>query len=108
MTVGASPVTVLMTETFTVWLDALHDRQARARVIARVGRLAQGNPGDHHALDGGLIELRIDYGPGYRVYYTQRETTVLLVLCGGDKRRQAQDIARARAIAAEWKAAKKR
>jgi putative addiction module killer protein len=80
------------TETFVQWLDELRDIHARARVQARVERLAAGNPGDVRPVGEGVSELRIDYGPGYRVYYTMRGRTVLILLAGGDKRTQAADI----------------
>ena len=80
---------------FTAWLDALRDVQARARILVRLNRLRSGNPGDAHALGGGLWELRIDYGPGYRVYYAQSTRTRVVLLCGGDKTTQSADIQRA-------------
>ena len=83
---------ILKTETFARWLDGLCDIHARARVQARVERLASGNPGDVRPVGEGVSELRIDYGPGYRVYYTKRRRTVLILLAGGDKRTQATDI----------------
>ncbi|MCX5903947.1 MAG: type II toxin-antitoxin system RelE/ParE family toxin [Proteobacteria bacterium] len=83
---------ILKTETFARWLDSLCDIHARARVQARVERLASGNPGDVRPVGEGVSELRIDYGPGYRVYYTKRGRTVIILLAGGDKRTQATDI----------------
>jgi putative addiction module killer protein len=80
------------TDTYARWLDSLRDIHARARVLARVERLAAGNPGDVKPVGEGLSELRIDYGPGYRVYFTMRGRTVLILLAGGDKRTQATDI----------------
>ena len=80
------------TDTFTTWLDRLRDRQARARVLARVRRLAHGNPGDVKPVGEGVSEMRIKYGPGYRVYYTTRGDTLIILLAGGDKSSQAQDI----------------
>ena len=80
------------TETYAKWLDGLHDLHARARVQVRVERLAAGNPGDVRPVGEGVSELRIDYGPGYRVYYTKRGRKVLILLAGGDKRTQATDI----------------
>ena len=96
---------VLKSATFTVWFDGLRDRQARARIDARIARLRQGNHGDGKLLKGtgGVYELRIDYGPGYRVYFTQRGTTLAILLCGGDKRTQDKDIERASEMAKEWK-----
>jgi putative addiction module killer protein len=83
---------VRKTETYARWLDGLHDIHARARVLARVERLAAGNPGDVRPVGEGVSELRIDYGPGYRVYYTMRGRTVVILLAGGDKRTQTSDI----------------
>ncbi|OGP29969.1 MAG: addiction module antitoxin RelB [Deltaproteobacteria bacterium GWF2_42_12] len=80
------------TETFAKWLDGLRDIHARARVQVRVERLAEGNPGDVRPVGEGISELRINYGPGYRVYYTMRGRVVVILLAGGDKRTQAADI----------------
>ncbi len=95
--------TVLKSQAFDDWLSGLKDRQARARVQARIDRLAMGNPGDVKPTQSGVSELRIDYGPGYRVYYQQRGKTVVLLCCGGDKRTQDADIRRAVEIAKNWK-----
>jgi putative addiction module killer protein len=80
------------TETYAKWLDGLRDIHARARVQVRVERLAVGNPGDVRPVGEGVSELRIDYGPGYRVYFTMHGSTVIILLAGGDKRTQAADI----------------
>ena len=80
------------TETYARWLDGLRDIHARARVQVRVERLAAGNPGDAKPVGEGVSELRIDYGPGYRVYFTIRGSAVVILLAGGDKRTQAADI----------------
>jgi len=80
------------TETFAKWLDGLSDLNTRARVQVRIERLALGNPGDVKPVGEGVSELRIDYGAGYRVYYTKWERTVVILLAGGDKRSQAADI----------------
>lgn len=80
------------TEAYSKWLDGLRDIYARARVQVRVERLAAGNPGDVKPVGEGVSELRIDYGPGYRVYFTMCERTILILLAGGDKRTQAADI----------------
>ena len=80
------------TETFARWLDGLHDLRARARVQARIERLATGNPGDVKPVGEGISELRIDYGPGYRVYYMKQGRTIIILLAGGDKKTQASDI----------------
>ena len=74
-----------------------------ARIAARIDRLALGNPGDVKPVGSGISELRIDYGPGYRVYFVQRGSAVVVILCGGDKKTQAADIKRAINIAADWK-----
>ena len=80
------------TEVFRKWIDGLKDRTGRARVLVRIDRLIAGNPGQHRVLVDGVCELKIDVGPGYRVYYTQRESTLLLLLAGGDKSTQQKDI----------------
>ena len=87
------------TETYVRWLDGLRDIRARAKVLARVERLAAGNPGDVSPVGEGVSELRIDYGPGYRVYYTLRRREMVLLLAGGDKRTQAADIKKALSLA---------
>lgn len=83
------------TDVYRAWLDGLRDRAGRARILVRVDRLTHGNPGKHRDLTDGVSELKIDFGPGYRVYYTQRETSLLLLLAGGDKSTQQKDIAMA-------------
>lgn len=88
---------------FTEWLDGLTDRQARARVKTRLDRLTLGNFGDHRALDGGVLELRIDWGPGYRVYLARVGRVILLLLCGGDKTTQQKDIERAKAYLEDYR-----
>jgi len=80
------------TETYANWFARLRDRQARARIDVRIRRLSLGNPGDVKPVGEGVSELRIDYGPGYRVYFVQRGSTVMILLAGGDKRTQDQDI----------------
>lgn len=80
------------TDAYARWLDGLRDIHARARVLARVERLAAGNPGDVKPVGEGVSELRIGYGPGYRVYFTMRGRRVIILLAGGDKRTQASDI----------------
>ena len=80
------------TQAYADWIDSLKDRASRARILVRVERLIGGNPGQHRSLAGGISELKIDVGPGYRVYYTQRGTRLLLLLAGGDKSSQADDI----------------
>ena len=83
---------IRQTETFSRWLDDLADVRARARVQVRIERLAGGNPGDVKPVGEGVSELRIDYGPGYRVYFTRRGTELLILLAGGSKRSQAADV----------------
>lgn len=80
------------TSKFTAWLDRLKDLNGRARVQARIQRLADGNPGQHRELKSGVSELKIDVGPGYQVYYTQRHDVLIILLCGGDKSSQTKDI----------------
>ena len=80
------------TELFAIWLDSLRDVRARARVQVRIERLATGNPGDVQPVREGVSELRIDYGPGYRVYFKKIGSEVLILLAGGDKRTQDADI----------------
>lgn len=80
------------TDEYAKWLDALVDVHARARILARVERLAAGNPGDVKPVGEGVSEMRIDYGPGYRVYYKKQGRELIVLLAGGDKRSQASDI----------------
>jgi putative addiction module killer protein len=80
------------TEIFAQWLDGLRDLRARARVQARLERLARGNPGDVEPVGEGVSELRINYGPGYRVYFKRRGQALIILLAGGDKRTQAKDV----------------
>ncbi len=89
---------VRQTETFATWLAALADDMARYRIHARIDRLRLGNRGDWKSLGQGLFEMRLDHGPGYRVYMTQRGRVVIVLLCGGDKSTQAADIAKARRL----------
>ena len=83
------------TKEYGDWIEALKDRVGRARVQVRVDRLIHGNPGQHRDLTDGVSELKVDFGPGYRVYYSQRGTRLLLLLVGGDKSSQQKDIAKA-------------
>lgn len=85
-------IEIRKTEVFTSWLDGLRDMQARLRVLVRLERLAGGNPGDVKPVGEGVSELRIDHGPGYRVYFTQRGSKLVVLLAGGAKRSQAKDI----------------
>lgn len=85
-------IEIRKTDIFAKWLDGLNDIRARARILVRIERLAAGNPGDVRPVGEGVSELRIDYGPGYRVYYKKIENKVIILLAGGDKRRQSRDI----------------
>jgi len=85
-------IEVRKTDVFVQWLDGLRDIQARARVQARIERLATGNPGDVEPVGEGVSELRIDYGPGYRVYFKKRGRELVILLAGGNKNTQAKDI----------------
>ena len=94
-------IEVRQTDAFASWLGALRDQNARIRIATRIRRLETGNPGDWKAPGDGLNEMRIDWGPGYRLYYIHRGGTVVILLCGGDKRTQDADIKRARKMAEE-------
>lgn len=87
------------TEKFAHWMDNLRDIRARARIQVRLDRLARGNAGDHKSVGGGVVELRIDYGAGYRVYYTYQKQTIIFLLIGGDKSTQQADIDMAQQLA---------
>lgn len=90
------------TETFRKWWTRLKDRRAVGVIFARLDRLAYGHAGDAEAIGEGISELRIHYGPGYRVYFQKRGNTVIVLLCGGDKSTQAKDIERAKRLAKTW------
>ena len=92
-------IEVRQTEVFAAWFRRLADANARARINVRIRRLSLGNPGDVKSVGGGVSELRVDYGPGYRVYFTRRGEALVLLLCGGDKRTQDADIAAAKRLA---------
>lgn len=94
-------VELISTPTFASWLDGLADATARSRIAKRLARIEIGLMGDVKSVGGGLSEVRIDYGPGYRVYFARRGQAVVVLLCGGDKGSQARDIARAKAMAAD-------
>ena len=94
---------IIRSETFDRWLKRLRDSEVKARILMRIRRLSLGNPGDVQPVGEGLLEMRIDYGPGYRVYYFQHGSILVVLLCGGDKRTQQRDIERAKRLAAEWK-----
>ena len=89
------------TELFSTWLSRLRDKVGRVRIAARVQRLAMGNAGDAKPVGEGVSELRIDHGPGYRVYFVRRGVVVIVLLCGGDKRSQTRDIKVAKSMAKE-------
>ena len=95
---------VVQTGEFETWLKKLKDARGKARILRRLDRLAQGNPGDVRPIGKGLSELRLDAGPGYRVYYLQDRDTLILLLCGGDKSTQQKDIDRAHELAEQWRA----
>jgi len=92
-------IEVRKTEIFAAWFDALRDREARIRIQVRIDRLAMGNPGHHRVLSGGVCEMKIDHGPGYRVYYARHGQAWVLLLCGGSKKTQKADIDVALALA---------
>jgi putative addiction module killer protein len=90
---------VRQTEEFSGWLHRLRDANAVARIVGRIRRMEMGNPGDTRSVGQGILEMRIDYGPGYRIYYVHRGAKIVILLCGGDKRTQQQDIKRAQKLA---------
>lgn len=100
-------IEVVQTGEFETWLKKLKDARGKARILRRLDRLAQGNPGDVRPIGKGLSELRLDVGPGYRVYYLQDGRRLILLLCGGDKSTQQKDIEKAHELAEQWRADKK-
>ena len=96
-------VELIKSATFEQWLTGLRDVNAIARIQARLDRMAVGNPGDVKPVGAGISEMRIDYGPGYRVYFMQRGRLVVVLLAGGDKSTQARDIRQAKRVAGEWR-----
>lgn len=94
---------IIQSATFSQWLIGLKDNLARMRILARLDRVSLGTFGDSQSVGGGVSELRIHYGPGYRLYYIQRGAQVVVMLCGGDKSSQARDIEQAKIIAKDWK-----
>jgi putative addiction module killer protein len=94
-------IEIRRTEAFITWFNALRDARAFAKIAVRIKRLADGNIGDAASVGDGVSELRIHFGPGYRVYFTRRGKTIVVLLCGGDKSTQAADIAKAKALAKE-------
>ena len=96
-------LTVVRSAEFIDWLFRLRDRQARVRIAARLDRIqTTGNLGDSHSVGGDVSELRFNVGPGYRVYFTRKGNTIVVLLCAGDKDTQSRNIARARRMASEW------
>ena len=96
-------VEVVTTDEFDAWLRKLKDRQGKLRILERIDRLANGNPGHVKPVGQGVSELRLTYGPGYRVYYLQEADRLILLLCGGDKSTQQKDIDKAHRLADEWR-----
>ena len=96
-------VEIVRTQTFVQWLKRLKDRRAIAKIVQRIDRMSLGNFGDAKSVGAGVSELRIDHGPGYRLYFTRRRNgEIVILLCGGTKKRQDADIARAQAMAQKW------
>jgi len=96
-------IEIIKTDTFERWFTGLKDKVAMARIAARISRLSTGNLGDVKPVGESVSELRIDYGPGYRIYFIRRGPVVVVLLAGGDKRTQTADIKRAIAISKEWR-----
>ena len=96
-------MTILRTRQFTRWFDGLSDRRAVASIAIRIDRLADGHAGDARPVGDGISELRINQGPGYRIYYIQRGEVTIILLAGGDKSSQVRDIAAAKKLLREWK-----
>jgi putative addiction module killer protein len=92
---------IVQSDVFTAWLDNVKDERAAARIVTRIRRMEIGNAGDMRSVGEGVSEIRIDYGPGYRVYFTRRGRTLVVLLCGGDKKSQRKDIALAKRMAKE-------
>ena len=90
---------VRQTEEFSGWLHRLRDANAAARIVARIRRMELGNPGDTKSVGQGILEMRVDHGPRYRIYHVHREAQIVILLCGGDKRTQQQDLKRAQKLA---------
>jgi len=103
MDYSSGAMEIIQSETFKRWLSSLRDRQAVARINARIRRLSAGNLGDVKPVRDGISELRIDHGPGYRVYFFRHGVSVIVLLAGGDKRTQDADINRAIGISKEWR-----
>jgi putative addiction module killer protein len=99
-------VQIIRTEEYASWVLSLRDDRAKAKIALRIDRLALGNPGDVKPVGGGLSEMRIAYGPGYRVYYGKHGDSIVLLLCGGTKNGQSRDIKKAKALFEIWKTSK--
>ncbi|MBC7801114.1 MAG: type II toxin-antitoxin system RelE/ParE family toxin [Gemmatimonadaceae bacterium] len=97
-------VEVVRSSTFDAWLRGLRDRVGRAKILVRIERLAAGNPGDVRPVGEGISELRVSFGPGYRIYFMHEGESLVVLLAGGDKSSQPEDITRAKAIAKQWSA----
>lgn len=94
-------IEIRQTSTFAKWLKSLSDENAKARITIRIRRLSLGNPGDVKPVGNGVSEMRVDYGPGYRVYFVQKGDAIVILLIGGDKRSQKKDIEAAKTLARE-------
>ena len=94
-------VEIIKSETFSIWLNGLKDRQGKVRILARLDRMELGNPGQFKPVGEGVSEMKIDFGPGYRVYFFNEDGQVVVLLCGGDKSTQKSDIVTAKRMAAE-------
>lgn len=94
-------VEIIKSETFSIWLNGLKDRQGKVRILARLDRMELGNPGQFKPVGEGVSEMKIDFGPGYRVYFVNEDGQVVVLLCGGDKSTQKSDIVTAKRMAAE-------
>jgi len=96
-------IEIIKSETFERWFNALRDRHAQTRIDMRIRRMSAGNPGQVREVGRGVSEMKVDVGPGYRVYYVRRGAAVVILLCGGDKGSQQRDIALAHVLAEDWK-----
>ena len=96
-------IEIIKSDQFLAWFRGLRDARARVRIDARILRLAQGNAGDVRPVGSGVSEMRIDYGPGYRIYYIQQGNVIAVLLCGGDKSSQTKDIRNAIDLAVPWR-----
>jgi len=94
-------IEIKFTEDFSIWLAALRDRKARLVILSRLDRVAEGNFGDVAVIGEGISEIRIHYGPGYRLYFVKRGNTVVVMVCGGDKSSQSRDILKAKMLVKE-------